>query len=189
MTNDHELINRINAGDTAAFGLIIEDYKRLVYNIVFRLVQNQKDVEDLCQDVFVKAYRNLANFQFQSKLSTWIGTIAYNTSINYLKKKRVLLKEDISDETNVEYPGEHDNSPQENTENSDISIRLKSEIENLPVQFRTILSLYHLEEMSYAEIADITKLPEGTVKSYLFRARKLLKERLLDKYEKEELFQ
>lgn len=188
MTNDHEIIKKINTGDTAAFELIIEDYKRLVYNIVFLMVQNTRDVEDLCQDVFVKVYRNLVNFQFQSKLSTWIGTIAYNTSINYLKKKRVQLTDALVEENSFEYyAGE--NTPHDDMEMGDLSTRLKTEIENLPVKFRTILSLFHLEEMSYLEIAEITKLPEGTVKSYLFRARKLLKERLLKKYQKEELFQ
>lgn len=189
MTNDREIIKKINAGDTAAFELIIEDYKRLVYNIVFRMVQNTRDVEDLCQDVFVKVFRNLASFHFQSKLSTWIGTIAYNTTINYLKKKPTQLKDDVGEENSYEYAISGENNPQENTEMGDLSHRLKIEIDTLPIQFRTILSLFHLEEMSYLEIGEITKLPEGTVKSHLFRARKLLKERLLMKYQKEELFQ
>lgn len=189
MTNDHEIIKKINAGDTTAFELIIEDYKRLVYNIVFRMVQNTKDVEDLCQDVFVKVYRNLSSFQFQSKLSTWIGTIAYNTTINYLKKKRVKLKDELGKNSAFEDYISDENTPQDDTEMGDLAHRLKTEIESLPIQFRTILSLFHLEEMSYSEIAEITKLPEGTVKSYLFRARKLLKEQLLKKYQKEELFQ
>ncbi len=79
-------------------------------------------------------------------------------------------------------------SPDDFIEDQDLSSRLQSEIMKLPVQFRAILTLYHLDEMSYAEIAKITGLPDGTVKSYLFRARKLLKEKLIAKYQQEELW-
>ncbi len=81
-----------------------------------------------------------------------------------------------------------ENSPDGFTQEQDLTFRLQNEITKLPVQFKTILTLYHLDEMSYGEIAKITGLPDGTVKSYLFRARKLLKEKLMAKYQQEELW-
>ncbi len=189
MTDEKKLIEQIITGNTPAFQTLIEEYQRLVSHIVFRMVTNDSDREDVCQDVFIKVYQNLANFHFESKLSTWIARIAYNTSINYLKKKKLPLYDDFSPENQSieDYKGDN-NSPDAFTEEKDLSSRLHNEISKLPAQYRTILTLYHLDEMSYAEIAEITQYPDGTVKSYLFRARTILKERLTSKYQLEELW-
>lgn len=182
-------IDKIISGDTKAYQSFIEEYQRLVMHIVFRMISNVADREDVCQDVFIKAYQNLSNFHFESKISTWLAKIAYNTCINYLKKKKVPLFNDFSTdgESIDNFLSDHA-SPDEFAERRDLSLRLQNEINKLPVQFRTILTLYHLDEMSYSEIVEIMGLPEGTVKSYLFRARKLLKERLISKYQQEELW-
>lgn len=138
----------------------------------------------------MKVYQNLSVFQFEAKLSTWIAKIAYNRCLDFLEKKRALLYDDFSFEGNpVDNFSANDILPDESAEKKDLSIRLQTEIEKMPVQYRTILTLYHLDEMSYAEISEIMQLPEGTVKSYLFRARRLLKEKLMSKYQKEELWQ
>ncbi len=189
MTDSRTLIARIQSGDDDAFLHLIERYKRLVYNVVFRMVQNDADREDLCQDIFVKVYQNLGGFQYESKLSTWIARIAYNTCINALKKKKVPLYDDHALEgDSLEKVTANSEKPDEVTEERDLSARLQREIEKLPAKYKTILTLYHVEEMSYAEIAEIMNLPEGTVKSYLFRARKLLKEHLVNRYTPEELW-
>jgi RNA polymerase sigma-70 factor (ECF subfamily) len=187
-TDARQLVNEILAGNTVAFERIIKCYERLVSHIVFRIVTNEADQQDVCQEVFIKVFHNLPKFQFESKLSTWIGKIAYNTCINYLKKKKVPLFDDYvgSDQSMDNYLTETV-CPDDFAEARDLNARLQVEISKLPVQFRTILTLYHLDEMSYAEIAEITQLPDGTVKSYLFRARKQLKERLVAKYQLEEL--
>lgn len=150
----------------------------------------------------MKIYQNLGKFEFKSKLSTWIAKIAYNSCINYLKKKKVPLYDDLAE---AETPAAGESSGEraagyidsvagdmpaqdEMMMIQELSQFLHEEINQLPVQYRTILTLYHLDELSYKEIEEITNLPEGTVKSYLFRARKLLKERLLEKYPAEELW-
>ncbi len=190
MTETHELIKRILAGETAAFRSLILAYQRLVSHIVFRMVSNAADREDLCQDVFIKVYQNLGGFQFESKISTWIAKIAYNTCINYLKKKKVPLYDDLTaTEESIENKFSGDDSSDAFALSSDINSRLQQEIAKLPVQYRTILTLYHLDEMSYAEISEVLGMPDGTVKNYLFRARKLLKDRLNSKYQVEELWQ
>lgn len=182
------LIQRILGGDTQAFQAIIQDYQRLVSQIIFRMVPNKVEVEDLCQDVFMKVYQNLASFQFQAKLSTWIARIAYNTAVNYLKKKKVPLFADLAHEgCSIEAFSNEGAPADEAVVQHDLTARVEAEIQKLPVRFKTILTLYHLQEMSYAEIGKIMGLPDGTVKSYLFRARRMLRERLLAKYDQEVL--
>ncbi len=189
MTQARSLVAKIVAGNKRAFQSFIQEYQRLVSHIVFRMVSNKTDREDICQDVFMKVYQNLAVFQFESKLSTWIAKIAYNTCLDFLEKKKTLLYDDLSSDGNPldKFSGD-DILPDESIEKKDLSYHLQTEIGKMPVNYRTILTLYHLDEMSYAEISEIMQLPEGTVKSYLFRARKLLKDKLLSKYQKEELW-
>lgn len=186
--DNQTLVKQILAGDQQAFRMFIETNQRLVAHIVFRMIPTTADREDLCQDIFLKAYQHLAGFQFESKLSTWLGRIAYNTCINFLEKKRVQLWGDLAAENDSldQFMGT-EIAPDTFTEKSDISNRLLQEIEKLPLPYRTILTLYHLEEMSYLEIGEIMQLPEGTVKSYLFRARKKLKDKLMAEYQQEAL--
>jgi RNA polymerase sigma factor (sigma-70 family) len=188
-------IQRILKGDKAAFRALVEQHQRLVSHIVFRIVSHKEDREDTCQEVFLKIYQNLGNFRSESKLSTWIAKIAYNTCIDYLgKRKLTLLSElgscgdDLSfEEKSFESFSEDNKQPDKLLDKREISLLLQVEIDRMPVHFRTILTLYHLDGMSYYEIGEILSLPEGTVKSYLFRARRLLKERLLAKYQLEDL--
>jgi RNA polymerase sigma-70 factor (ECF subfamily) len=182
------LVERIRSGDAKAFQTLIEAHQRLVSHIVFRLVPRDSDHEDICQDIFLKVYQKIATFRYEAKLSTWIATIAHNTCINYLQKKKIPLFEDrIPGELTIEsIPGEQE-EPDKASESKDLAQRLHLEIEKMDVRYRTILTLYHLEEMSYVEIGKVMNLPEGTVKSYLFRARKTLKESLLMEYKREDL--
>jgi len=184
---ERKQVSQILQGDSKAFRNFVDSYQRLVAHIVFRMVP-EADREDICQDVFVKAYQNLKSFHFQSKLSTWLARITYNTCVNYLEKKRVPLFDNQSKENQSlnHWPAE-ETSPYHEAEKKDTFSHLRDEIEKLPVIYRTIITLYHLDQMSYAEIGKITALPEGTVKSYLFRARKMLRRSLLTHYQEEEL--
>lgn len=185
---ENKIIHDILRGDKEAFGHILEKYKRLVFHIVFRMVVNRCDREDLCQEIFLKVYKNLTYFQYRSKLSTWIAKIAYNTCLNHLQKKDVqLFKEHNKMEPDWENMSFPDHNPAEQFEINELSCRLHEEISKLPVHYRSILSLFHYEGLSYSEIGEITNLPEGTVKNYLFRARKILKSQLIEKYQLEEM--
>jgi len=187
-TDTKRLITRIVSGDQHAFQTLIEKYQRLVSHIVFRMIPNASDGKDICQDVFMKVYQNIGNFRHESKLSTWIATIAHNTCLNYLQKKKIPLFEDhTSNEITIDDVSGDQIFPDMVTESRDLSRRLHREIQELDVKYRTILTLYHLDEMSYAEIGKVMNLPPGTVKSYLFRARKQLKDRLLMQYQRDAL--
>ncbi|HUV30342.1 MAG TPA: sigma-70 family RNA polymerase sigma factor [Acidobacteriota bacterium] len=188
MTSTRKQIEAILAGDGRSFAALVERYKRLVSHIVFRMIRGRADQEDLCQEVFIKVYENLGSFNHQSKLSTWIARITYNTCLHFVERKRVPLFEDcVSDGKTVDDCEGSAPAPDRWAESRQTSERLCEEIDRLPVHYGLILSLFHLQEMSYAEIGEILGMPDGTVKSYLFRARKLLKKRVVAKRAREGL--
>jgi len=197
-TIDHELVDRVLSGETNVFGIIIKNTENLVAKIIFEMIVNDGDRKDIAQDVYLKAYQKLPGFKFQSKLSTWIGQICYNTCIDHLRKKKLVLAESIYE---TETDSSNDlldmmNTVQGNIDEpvdiliigKNISEIVKKKIEKLSPVYKTLISLYHNEELSYDEIGAITGLPPGTVKSYLFRARRELKNDLLLHYKKEDLW-
>jgi RNA polymerase sigma factor (sigma-70 family) len=173
--DDAELISRILSGNMQAFTILVNRYQKLVVHITGRMIQRQDELDDLCQEVFLKVYSNLGKYRHESKLSTWIATIAYHTGINYLRKngrknggnpdENEFFK-NISEPSLLSY------------ERTDLHRYIREQIELLPAQYRTVLTLFYLEEFSYQEIEEITGMPEGTVKNYLFRAKALIREKL-----------
>ena len=157
--------------------MLIKKYEKMVKFLVSRIILDEDDLKDVCQEVFIKVYLNLHKFNFESKLSTWIATITYRLSLNYLKKKKLISFSDISDEVILEYSEPMD-TPLQNLQLSEKQSYIHKMVNDLPVQYRTVVTLYHLNDFSYQEIAEITGMPDGTVKSYLFRARKILKDML-----------
>lgn len=175
ISSDKAIIAKILSGNTQDFTLIVKSTEKLVTQIVRKMTINEDDQKDLVQDIYLKVYQNLASFQYKSKLSTWIANIAFNTTVNYLQKKEIPI---FDIETNPE-------SKSTLSESMDLEIFKKEtleilhiELDKLPPLYKTLLTLYHLEELSNREISDITKLPEGTIKSYLYRARKILKDNI-----------
>ncbi|WP_198424856.1 RNA polymerase sigma factor [Spirosoma endbachense] len=183
MFDEQEVVLRIQRGDVRAFTVLVNQYERLVFHVVHRLTLDQADAQDICQDVFLKVYNRLNTFAFESKLSTWIARIAYLTAIDYLRKYRKQTTTDLTDTLEQTYFTTE--TPEQALTQKDVSAYVNNLIAQLPAQYRTVLTLYHLDEFSYPEIEQITGLPEGTVKNYLFRARKLLKDKL-DSYLKDE---
>ncbi|RPD42275.1 RNA polymerase sigma factor [Chitinophaga barathri] len=176
---DKQLVHRALSGDAQAFGIIISNTEKLVAQIVCRMVSNVEDRKDLAQEIYLKAYKNLRVFKHESKLSTWIAQIGYNTCMDHLRKKKLL------------FPGELMDSPGAGTADAllfrkELAGILQAGMEKLQPVYRTMITLYHQEELSYEEIGEITGMPTGTVKSYLFRARKALKEQLTGYYGEKE---
>jgi RNA polymerase sigma factor (sigma-70 family) len=174
------LVSRVQAGDRQAFRLFIEKYQRLVAAIVFRMVYNAADREELSQEIFLKIFENIKEFQGAAKISSWIGRIASNTCINHLRKKRLPLFDDIAGPgQTLENVAGNSPTPELLNEQADSNRNLQREIDRLPAHYRLILTLFHFSEMNYDEIGKALELPAGTVKSHLFRARQKLRERLL----------
>lgn len=191
---DRELVKKVLAGNSSAFKTVISNTQGLVIQITYKMIRNAEDRKDILQEVYLKAYDKLAGFKFNSKLSTWIGSITYNTCLNFLEKKRIPVLNVVDDEGNESWETivSSDTRVESNNTEYDLfkkerSQILEKEIDKLPPLYKTILTLYHQKELSYKEIAVITELPEGTLKNYLYRARKQLKENLLHNYKKEEL--
>jgi RNA polymerase sigma factor (sigma-70 family) len=162
----------------------------LVAQIAFKMIHNKEDRRDIAQEVYMKAFNQLCNFRFQAKLSTWIGQITYNTCLSYLEKNRIVLihtdeedtHKDVLDSLSNSVDPELLNETEVRVFKNEISGILAKVVEDLPPLYKTLITLYHTEGLSYGEIGQITELPEGTVKNYLFRARKSLKEKLLRNY-------
>lgn len=197
-TTDQYLVQRVLRGDKDAFGDIVKQTGKLVARIVFELIKNDGDRKDVAQDTYLKAFQKLSTFKFQSKLSTWIGQIAYNTCIDYLRKQKLLLSppvrgqnqgldNDMLDTINSTNGLVAQTADAIAVEKRTAEI-VKMEIEKLSPVYRTLIILYHNEDLRYDEIGQITGLPPGTVKSYLFRARRQLRNNLLLNYTKEELW-
>jgi len=191
---DQLLVESILRGNTNAFSEIVRNTRGLVTQIICRMMNSVEDRKDISQDIYLKAFNSLRSFRFQSNLSTWIGQIAYNTCLNYLEKKKLILPGKFFDEDDQESQEvSYDFSSSATSETEVLIFRkemgsiIQSSIESLTPVYRTMIMLYHREELSYHEIGQIMKLPEGTVKSYLFRARKALKENLLSQYKREEI--
>ena len=186
MSDDRALVQNVLSGDMQAFRLLIKKHERLVGHMIGRLIKKQEEREELCQDVFLRVHDKLSEFSFQSKLSTWIATIAYRHALNHLRKQKMMFS-DIPEEESFTSRFIEEENPETLTEDKDLDGYVMKLVNDLPAQYKVILTLYHVDSMSYPEICEITGLPEGTVKSYLFRARNLLKEKLKKTLGKEEL--
>lgn len=194
---DQQLVRQVLAGNTAAFGQIVQRTEGLVTQLVFKMIRHPADRPDIAQEVYLKVFKNLSGFKFQAKLSTWVGQITYNTCLHYLEKKQLVLVDpaepppaDAAEEGRRALPplvAGSDYDPETALFDNDLTAILSVAIEQLPPLYRTLISLYHQQELSYEEIAQITSLPDGTVKNYLFRARKLLKQQLLARYQRQDL--
>jgi RNA polymerase sigma factor (sigma-70 family) len=175
MFDEEKTINEILKGNPRAFQHIVKQYQNLVYSILNRILNNDEDIEDVGQEVFIKVYDSLKSFKKESKLSTWIAKITYNTAINYVKKNSKYHFNTLDDHSDFQFSSE---TPETKLIGKEFEIYMNKLISELPLQYRTVVTLYHMDDFSIQEIQNITKFPEGTVKGYLFRARKLLKEKL-----------
>ncbi len=170
-----ELVQQVLNGNNHAFRFLVSKYQGLVLHVVGRMVQQQDEVEDICQEVFIKVFKTLKRFRGDSKLSTWIARIAYNTAITHIRKQKRRGEVSYSEQPAL-IGMKKDSALNEKIIEKEEAIKyLLQLIEALPVHYRTVLTLFYLEEFSYKEIEKITGMPEGTIKSYLSRARKLLK--------------
>ena len=189
--SDNELITRTLAGDDDSFSLLVERHKDFVYTMTVRILKNEQLAEEVAQDSFLRAYRSLKTFRHKSKFSTWLYRICYNLSLNALAKenrsRKLFSDRDIEDVQSFQIISDETDSPLRYADNRDLSNIVSECIDELPVKYGSILSMYHLSQLKYEEISIVTGLPIGTVKSHLYRARNLLKKMITDRYDKSEL--
>lgn len=182
--SDKTIVTSILNGKVQDFAVVVKNTEKLVIQIVQKMAVGEDDQKDLVQDVYLSAYQKLSSFQFKSKLSTWIAKIAYNTTINYLQKKKIPITELTK---SIEDKSVTTQTPDLESIRIEAVAILNAEIAKLPPLYKTLITLYHIEELSNKEISEITNLPEGTIKNYLHRARKILKDNISLHYKNEPL--
>ncbi|HYS52226.1 MAG TPA: sigma-70 family RNA polymerase sigma factor [Thermoanaerobaculia bacterium] len=180
--DDRALVARILEGERDRFTDLVRRYEKRVINYVYRITHRYEEAHDLAQDIFVKVYLALDRYDSKYQFSTWLFRIAQNAAIDVLRKKSVMevpLARPTEDEPQKERefadPGV---SPYRALKNKQLGSAIEKAVENLPPDYRELIQLRHFAELSYEEIASMKKLPLGTVKNKLFRARNLLKEQL-----------
>jgi RNA polymerase sigma-70 factor (ECF subfamily) len=179
---DQVLVSRVQAGDQAAFNLLVLKYQRKVLRLVSRIVRDPSEVEDVVQEAFIKAYRALPQFRGESAFYTWLYRIAVNTAKNHLVslgKQPIPMTDLTSDEDDTESFEMRsvltDNqTPESLLLSQQIAETVNRSIESLPADLRTAITLREIEGLSYEEIADAMNCPIGTVRSRIFRAREFI---------------
>ena len=169
---DSFIVSQITGGQKDLFRLLVRRYKRPVYGMGMSFFRNAEDASDFAQEVFLKAYRSLSRFEERSRFSTWLYKIAYNTAINGVSRR----KEYRSLAEAVE-PHDNDTPERQLIRNAARDAVLVS-LGELPERYRVCIDLFFFYDCSYREIEVITGLPVNTVKSHVFRAKILLREKL-----------
>ncbi|WP_296325325.1 sigma-70 family RNA polymerase sigma factor [Treponema sp. UBA3813] len=175
---DNALIKATVSGDSQAFSKLISFYKKRVRALGMSFFKNEADTDDFMQEVFIKAYTNLSKFRGESSFSTWLTSIAYNTAVNAKNRRKEYLP--ISDEENIE---DQNLTPEKNQIRKMTVLAVREAVKDLPEKFALCVELYFFYDNSHAEISEITGLPVNTIKSHIFRAKKILREKLRGYYE------
>ncbi len=178
--NERHIINKIICGETSQFSYFVEKYSAQIYSLIMGIVGNHEDAEELAQDTFVKAYSKLSSFKTDSKFSTWLYRIAYNTAISFTRKrtdKALLIDENI-------FTDIHDEEVDKVLDDdSDDSIeRLYRAIEKLQPDEKSVIQLFYMDEKPLADIAEIMNISESNAKVKLHRTRKKLYLLIKDEY-------
>ena len=182
---DRLLIKRAREGDQKAFEELLNKYRNLVYHVMMKMVRNPQEAEDLSQEAFIKAFRALGSFNEEFAFSTWLMKIATNNCIDFLRKKKLKtysIDEPIQykdERVKIEVP-DHEPTPEKLLLREERNKMLDDAIQSLPPRYRHVIVLRHKEEKSYEDISEILKLPLGTVKARIFRAREMLNKKIKD---------
>ncbi len=183
------LLERAKAGDIAAFEQLIESYQKKIFNIALRMLGNYDDAGDLSQEVLIRIYKSIGSFKEQSSFSTWIYRITTNVCLDEIRKRKnrkiISLDEEIRlEDGEMKRQIESDEpSPEETAEAKDLKKIVNDAIGKLSEEHRIVIVLRDLQGLSYEEIAEVLKCPEGTVKSRINRGRQALKNILASKRE------
>jgi RNA polymerase sigma-70 factor (ECF subfamily) len=170
------LVTAVLTNRPGAFERLVREYQGLCWHIIQRMVRNPEDVRELCQDTFLRVHQCLHQYRGESALKSWIGRIAWTIALRHLQRKRIPLVDNLDDADGSLLDNVGDDFDLETAYAEEETMRhLHQAIESLPPLQRTLLTLYYLEEMPIPEIAGITGMASGTIKSHLFRSRLFLR--------------
>lgn len=184
---ESEIIERCKKGERDAFNMLFSKYQSQVVNIAFGLLSDREDAFDAAQEVFVKVYKSIKNFNGQSSFTTWLYRITANTCSDFLRKRQrggSVISLNTSVEENKDFDIEDESaSVDAGIEQTERQTAVRNAIRELSEEHRLVITMCDLQDMSYEEIASVLKIPPGTVKSRINRARSALKKKLSEKRE------
>ena len=186
---DDALVSEALAGREDSYSTLVDKYQKPLYFHIRKMIKEVELVDDLVQEVFMKAFHNLNSYSNEFAFSTWIYRIATSHTIDYLRKKK--LQTLSIDQPYTTKDGDMEIQLPDESFSTDEPVMKKERkaivqeaIDDLPEKYRLVIEMRHMEEKSYQEIAEILDLPLGTVKAHIFRARELLYKALIDKRDK-----
>jgi len=177
--DEKQLVISSKKGDQDAFAQLVQQHQRRVFNLAFRMLQQYEEANEVTQETFLAAWQGLPSFRGDAQFSTWLYRIAYNCALKQLEQR----KRDKALQVAVQAEQITANIGQEQRVDAALEAHahqaiVQEQLSQLPAKYRIVLILRHLQEMTYEEMAEILTMPIGTIKTHLFRARNLLKERL-----------
>jgi RNA polymerase sigma-70 factor, ECF subfamily len=182
--DDTELVKRLQAGDQTAFRVLFDRYNRRVFAVAFGVVKNPQDALDVVQEAFIKVHKHIGGFQGSSSFYTWLYRIAMNLAIDHVRRSRKIVefddsvkREDAAGDGTLLPRMVHEN-PSKTAIQKELSQRIEAALSELPEYHRAVIVLREVEGMSYEEMAQVLKVPKGTIMSRLFHARRKMQERL-----------
>jgi RNA polymerase sigma-70 factor, ECF subfamily len=181
---DHQLVRAVLDGDSTAYRGLVERYQGRIYSVCYGMARNREDARDLAQEAFVKAFKNLSRFRFGASFYTWLCRIAMNVSIDHLRRQKV-RRADVFDEAIASRSADgvislqhHRHDPGKDLERKRLHAAILAAMDELPEEQKQVVVLREVEGMAYKEIAEVMDIPEGTVMSRLYYARKKLQKAL-----------
>ncbi len=178
-----ELVARARAGDQQAFAALVRTHQRQIYTLALQMLHDEEDAVEATQEVFLAAWQHLRAFRGEARLATWLYRITYHHCLKVVERQRRATQthaELAGATARADRPAVRLSEQHAQTAIRDLCDVVRAEIAKLPPKYEAVLDLRHLQDMSYEEIAVILRVPIGTVKTHLFRARALLKERLTE---------
>ncbi|MDH3251863.1 MAG: sigma-70 family RNA polymerase sigma factor [Ignavibacteria bacterium] len=185
-SEDSRIIQQALRGDDAAYKKLMNKYHDAIFNFIYRMVRDKHQVEDLTQEAFIKAFASLKSFNDEYAFSTWLYKIATNNSIDYIRRRKLQMYsidkpiEAADSDYSFELPDDTYQADKDIIRGQKAQL-LNEAIAALPEKYRKVIQLRHVEERTYEEIAKLLKLPIGTVKAHIFRAREILYKTLKNK--------
>ncbi len=174
-TSDIELINRSINGDQEAFSEMVSRYKRLIFKVIYNMINNEQEVNDIAQEVFLKIYKSLERYNPEYKFSTWAVKIATNYCLDMLRKKRI----ETLPIDEVEGVSGNIDTPETYYIDKERNQRIREAVSKLPEKYRLPIILFHQNGLSYEELVKVLNEPMTIIKNRLYRARLMLREKLL----------
>ncbi len=169
--SEQELIAHSLAKDAISYGELVERYKDSIYRCCYAIVRDENAAEDIAQDTFIAAYYKLHTYNQARKFSTWLFAIATNKSLNYARRNRHLttLEQKVADVVQSPHATPHEQA---------VDAEVRQAVALLPPKYRGVIHMYYFEHMEYEQVAESMAVPVGTVKAWLFRAKKQLRKEL-----------